>query len=143
MKKIVSLLLISILSVCIIANAMASDFDFTNLSFSELLELQQKLNQALWSCDEWIEVEVPMGVWDVGKDIPGGRWQISCGSQYKKTHIALYAERSTDGSPNIWRGSNDIKNGEFMVLDFTDGYVIEITEGTAIFKHYVPSFRFN
>lgn len=143
MKKIISLSVAIILTICILANAAASDIDISGLSFSDLLELQQKINLAIFACDEWKEVEVPMGVWDVGKDIPAGRWQLSCGDKYKKTHIALYAERYTDGSPNKWRGSNDIKNGEFMVLDFSDGYVIEITDGTAIFKRYVPSFNFD
>ena len=83
-----------------------------------------------------------MGRWDIGKDIPSGKWEISCGEQYKKTHIVFYAERASDGSPNKWRGSNDIKTGEFMVLEFLDGFVIEIEDGTAIFRHYSPSFSF-
>ena len=28
--------------------------------------------------DKWQEVRVPVGVWEVGKDIPAGHWSITC-----------------------------------------------------------------
>lgn len=146
MKKIVSLLLISILSVSIVANAAASDIDFSNYSFSELVELQQKLNQALWSCDEWIEVEVPLGVWDIGKDIPAGRYELSPGSNanaYSYPNVIYYLERHENGTPDKIRGQYKIKFGETLVIELFDGNVLKIEDTSVIFRIYVPSFNFN
>lgn len=133
------------MTVCITVNAAASDVDLSNLSFAELLELQQKVNHALWSCDEWKEVDVPMGVWDVGKDIPAGRYELSPGpnvSKYDYPHVVYYLCR-TDGQPDKIRGQYNIKDGETLVIELFDGNVLKIEDKNVIFKKYVPSFNFN
>lgn len=51
--------------------------DLSGLSFDELIALRDQLNLAIWSSDEWQEVAVPVGIWEVGKDIPAGHWMIT------------------------------------------------------------------
>lgn len=47
-----------------------------SLSYDELVDLKDKINLSIWNSQEWQEVTVPEGVWEVGKDIPEGHWTI-------------------------------------------------------------------
>ena len=58
-------------------SASADPPDLSGLSFAELISLRDQLNLAIWSSDEWQEVSVPIGIWEVGKDIPAGHWMIT------------------------------------------------------------------
>jgi len=84
MKKLITIILI--LALAIPASSLADLPDLSGLSFDELIQLKSKLNIAIWNCQEWQEVTVPPGVWEVGKDIPEGHWSIrpekNCGPSY-------------------------------------------------------------
>lgn len=73
MKKFLAVLLILILTV---AHAV-SEVDLSGMSFDELVALREQLNLAIWNSQEWQEVEIPAGVWTIGKDIPAGHWKVS------------------------------------------------------------------
>ena len=60
------------------AYANSTSFDFSDLSFAELVSLKDQINLAIWNSEEWQEVIVPQGVWIVGEDIPAGTWTIKC-----------------------------------------------------------------
>lgn len=75
MKKLITLLLI--LALAAPAFALADLPDISGLTYDELVELKTQINLAMWSSQEWQEVEVPAGVWEIGKDIPEGYWTIS------------------------------------------------------------------
>lgn len=141
MKKFLLFSLIFImLSTCSLA-----DVDLSNMSFEELLELQQQVNLTIFNSDEWVEVEVPMGVWDIGKDIPAGRWELSRGpnaNTYLSTYVVYYLERHSSGQPDKIRGQYRIRDGETLVIELFDGNVLKIEDSSVIFKHYVPSFNF-
>jgi hypothetical protein len=51
--------------------------DLSGLSFDELVQLREQVNLSLWQTDEWERVEVPAGVYKVGRDIPAGHWTIT------------------------------------------------------------------
>lgn len=142
MKRIVSVILMIVLCIGGIASA---DVDLSGMTFEELLELQQKVNDALFSSDEWIEVEVPLGVWDIGKDIPAGRYELSASPKagsYRMPYVSYYLERHENGSPNKLRGSYRIEEGNTLVIDLYEGNVIKIEDRSVIFRKYVPSFSF-
>ena len=54
----------------------AEDIDLSGMSYDELVALKGRINLAIWNSQEWQEVEVPAGVWEVGVDIPAGHWVI-------------------------------------------------------------------
>lgn len=146
MKKTVCFLLcIGVLFACLNVSK-AESIDLSSMSFEELLTLQQKVNQAIFSCDEWKEVEVPLGVWDIGKDIPAGRYELVPGenaSTYTYPYIVYYLERHENGTPNKIRGQYRIKSGETLVIELFEGNVLKIEDCSVIFRKYVPSFNFN
>ena len=50
--------------------------DISGLSFDELVELKNEIALAMWNCQEWQEVTVPEGTYEIGKDIPAGHWTM-------------------------------------------------------------------
>lgn len=80
MKKMISLFLslLLLLSISVPSFALsADDIDLSGLSYEELVRLRDRINLAMWESSEWEEVEVPIGVWQVGADIPAGHWTIA------------------------------------------------------------------
>ena len=146
MRKYVSVLIALSLFVCFFSNALATDIDLSSLSFTDLLELQEKVNTAIFSSGEWKQVEVPLGVWDIGKDIPAGRYELSPGTNanaYNYPYVVYYLERHENGSPDKIRGQYRIKQGERLVIELFEGNVLKIEDTSVIFKRYIPSFSFN
>ena len=56
--------------------AVAEDIDLSGLTFDELAALRDRIQLEMMTRDEWQEVTVPQGLWEVGKDIPAGTWNI-------------------------------------------------------------------
>ena len=75
MKKL--LIGILILSMLLPAAALADLPDISGLSYDELVQLKEQINLAIWNSQEWQEVTVPAGAWEIGKDIPEGYWTIT------------------------------------------------------------------
>ena len=74
MKK---LFLIFLATALLISSAASADLpDLSSLSFDELIALREQINLAIWQSQDWQEVTVPAGVWQVGVDIPAGYWTI-------------------------------------------------------------------
>ncbi len=74
MKKTLTLFLV--VSLLLAGSAAAEDIDLSGLSFDQLVALRDRLNLAIWNCQEWQEVTVPAGIWIIGEDIPAGHWSI-------------------------------------------------------------------
>lgn len=144
MRKLIAIFICTMLVICA---AQAEELDLESMPLSELLELQSKVNQAIFNSPEWKEVEIPMGVWDIGKDIPAGRWEIAAGpnaDKYTAPHIWYYLTRSEkNNTPNDLRADYKVKQGETLVIDLYDGNVIKIEDTSLIFRRYVASFSFN
>lgn len=73
MKRFLSILVCLLL---IVSLSTAEVPDLSGMSFDDLVALRDQLNLAIWNCQEWQEVTVPAGVWQVGVDIPAGHWTI-------------------------------------------------------------------
>ena len=79
--------------------ACAEDIDFSGMSLSELTVLRSRIQLAMMETDEWQEVVIPQGVWEVGKDIPAGTWTIKC--LPKQRAEISWGELLTDNGENI------------------------------------------
>ena len=79
MKKLLALILIL---VCVTSCAAAESIDLSGLSFDELVALKERINLAIWECQEWQEVTVPQGLYVVGEDIPEGTWTIKAATDH-------------------------------------------------------------
>ena len=153
MKKVITFIITLALVVALAAPACA-DFDLSGLSFEELVALREQVDLAIWNCEEWQEVTVPQGVWEVGTDIPEGKWTIRplpdgeifvyCGTAVKdagtavqaKNHVLLY------GPENRFYKEGE-KQSEWIV-DLSVGDFLQIEDGYAVFSPYAgkPSLGF-
>lgn len=92
--------LITLLVVCMIIPVAAAE-DLSSLSYDQLVELRDQISAEIVSRPEWKEVEVPLGQWVVGKDIPAGTYRIYAPKQ------ALI---------NVWKvAPEDYSNGGLLV----------------------------
>lgn len=66
-----------ILVLTLLTPAALADIDLSGMTLAELIELRRQVNLAIMQTDEWQEVEVPAGVYEIGVDIPAGKWTIS------------------------------------------------------------------
>ena len=104
MKKALALILICVM---VIGTAYASDIDLSGMTYDELVALKEKINLAMWNCQEWQEVEVPAGVWKIGRDIPEGHWTIT---PVDDIYMNLcYFDKTNDSETDVgygWDGIN-------------------------------------
>lgn len=75
MRRFLSVLLALLL---LAPAALAADpIDLSDMSFDDLVALREQVNLAIWNSQEWQEVTVPAGTWEIGKDIPAGHWTLT------------------------------------------------------------------
>lgn len=79
MKRILSIALACVL-VLSLAPAAFADVDLSGMTFDELVALKDQINLAIWNSAEWQEVTVPQGIYQVGRQIPPGKWTVICKS---------------------------------------------------------------
>ena len=74
MKKLLSVALV----LCLLAPCVcAESIDLSGLSVADLAALRDRCQMEMMKREEWQEVTVPVGVWEIGKDIPDGHWSIT------------------------------------------------------------------
>lgn len=100
MKKLISLLFVFLF---LFSTAYATEIDLSGLSLAELIELQQRVTMAMWETEEWQEVTVPAGVYQIGVDIPEGHWTLTAPD--KQYANAAWGTKLTDNKKEIdYRG---------------------------------------
>lgn len=144
MKKVVIAILL-VLSFMVTSTVVA-EMDLSGMTFAELIALKEQINLAMWNCDEWQEVFVPQGVYEVGVDIPAGKWtiepadmiaQLLWGTQLENngttcsTDIAFDVITSRDY--NRFRPTKDITHVDY---DLAEGQYICIRGYSVVFKPF-------
>lgn len=77
MKK---LLLITLACCLFLSYAVADGIDLSSMSFDELVSFRNAITAELMARPEWKRVQVPVGRWIIGEDIPAGYYSISAPS---------------------------------------------------------------
>lgn len=126
MKKLIALILI----IALAAPVALADIDLSGMTFDELMDLQQQLTAALWASDGWQEVEVPVGYYVVGDDIPAGRWSVTSDGYI---FIRLYSSLKQYLAGNDWIGGYGGEAGSKVNLTLADGEVLEVVSTPIIF----------
>lgn len=109
MKRI--MLLFTAVVLLLAGSAAADQVDLSGMSFDQLVSLRDQLNLAIWNSQEWQEVTVPSGTWEVGEDIPEGHWTITvvdgAGGNYAYTDVI--DKYGKEPGPK-WQGISGILN---------------------------------
>lgn len=129
------------LFVCI-ANGECQSEDFTGKSWEELLVIQSQLLEAFHSSDGWQEVTVPAGRYQIGIDIPAGRWNIRVKSK-STAFVHLGTEFQKDGLRLAWpHGYEQISLNDSgfpgialdeLIWDFAEGCFFIVENAAVIF----------
>ena len=137
MKKLFCLILAGIL---IMSGAMAEEIDLSGLSLRELEALRNRCLLEMFAREDWQEVSVPQGVYQVGVHIPAGTWTVQCKTGYFTTvewgdrlapngHEVDVTDRSDYTSvynPNNERTDPSerfsytftVRNGDYIIIDY-------------------------
>lgn len=128
MKKLLSVVLLLCL---LIPAAIAEDMDLSQLSFNELASLRDRCQMEMMSRSEWKEVQVPQGVWKVGKDIPAGDWIIKCADVGRENvNMRICVFRWGDGYPKDEQFEYKKKSGEIKIANPENKYYEQYENGT-------------
>lgn len=134
MKKFLCVMFAALLA-C--ATALADDIDLSGLSFQELAVLRNRCLYEMMQRDEWQEVTVPQGNYQVGTEIPAGKWVIRCADTGRDSYLMKEAEVSwgvgkpeNGRVPYPWKGDVEVynpKNSSYKG-EITE-YIIELEDG--------------
>lgn len=153
MKRFLSLALVCLFFVTL-APAAFANVDLTGMTYDELVALKDQINLAIWNSAEWQEVEVPQGVWQVGADIPAGKWTLKP-MPFGDCYIRIGTELKDAGTDVKGIASEHIKDRDYSyfnavsdktewTVDLTAGQYVVINYGSALFVKYAgkPSLGF-
>ena len=142
MKKVISFVLC--LTLC--CSVALAEVDLSGMSFDELVALKDQLNLAIWKSQEWQEVTVPAGLYQIGRDIPAGRWvikpaegftaRVSYGARLTKDKMdfdGMYSYEQITSPKDSYSRYNNI---ESVTLDLQDGYYIMIQDSKVVFEPF-------
>lgn len=153
MKRIFSFVFALALAL-FLAPAAFADVDLSSMSFDELVALKDQINLAIWNSADWQEVTVPQGVWQVGADIPAGKWTIKP-IPWGHSYIRIGNELKDAGTDVKGIASETVNDPDYTyydatkdktewTVDLTDGQYIVVNYGDCIFTPYAgkPSLGF-
>lgn len=153
MKKILCVLAVFI---CILTTA-AAEVDLSGMNYDELVALKDQINKAIWESEEWQEVTVPQGTWQVGEDIPVGHWTVKAadGASLILTYCSkiegpdspdysgdmVYMTELTSTSRSNYDPNKDKTETD---IEMSDGMYVIVQFGSAVFTPYSgkPSLGF-
>lgn len=155
MKKLLTIILT--LALIVPSVALADVPDISDLSFDELVQLKERINLAIWNCQEWQEVVVPAGTYIIGKDIPEGHWSLRTQAESHQTFNVYYFDIPDEFGKKPGRGANALLmniatpgfsafgevNNETIDIDMKNGWYLYLG-GAVVFTPYngQPDFGF-
>lgn len=149
MKKLLAVALV----LCLFAPcAYAESIDLSGLSFDELAVLRDRCQMEMMKLEKWEEVVVPIGVYEVGVDIPEGHWTIT---GYSESRYGwgrfIYCDALDETGKNMakntklyyseivkYRGSTDSRiELEEIDIDLKAGNFVIIEKGALVFSPFI------
>lgn len=154
MKKLTSIALVLCI-VMIPVLSLAATIDLSGMSLADLIKLQEQITIAMWKTQEWQEVTVPAGLYQVGREIPAGKWTITATPNASMAQVEIGSKLDDTGMGISWSGSYesnylygkeswlyDESQMNFWNVTLTDGLYINLG-ATMVFTPYAgPSFKF-
>lgn len=145
MKRFVSFALAALL----LLSVAFAEIDLSSLSFDQLAALRDQIMVEMMSRDEWQEVTVPAGTYQIGKHIPAGHWIIKP-IEGAYCYITIGGSVDTNGKDIPYGAAGryyialksessrlyDPGDPSFVDLELTDGMYICIEKSSVVFTPY-------
>lgn len=141
MKKLVSILVLVFL---VVSSAAAEDINLSSLSFDQLVQLQSRITMEIMQRNEWQEVTVPAGIYEVGKDIPAGTWSLEMADK-GMCEVLLYPNKA-QSEQEFGFSLFDVVLSELLEkttvgkLDMQNGNILQLS-GNVIFRPFTGMFK--
>ena len=155
MKRMLFSVFICIVLLSLAPACFAENYDFSDWTFEELVDLRDQINLALMSRPEYQSVEVPQGVYEVGKDIPAGKWTIraldrswtNIETGHALTRGGSEVDYPHDVHETVYSSSHIMYSPGYrteLTVTLEDGDFVGISFGAAVFSTYTgtPSLGF-
>lgn len=130
MKRVVML----VLALVLVGAVALAEVDLSGMSYEEMVELRDQLDKAIWASDGWQYVQVPGGDYDVGVDIPAGRWTLVGVDSYSSFEV--YVSRDLKDNYSYDALFESLKLNQHYNITLEDGQYIVIS-GTIAFQPYL------
>ena len=136
---------ISVFIVCLMLLIPAFAFaevDLSGMSYDDLVSLSKQVGMAIMQSDEFDSVTVPMGIWEVGVDIPEGTWIITPGKSMCTVVYGSALDESGNDMNFFDRGNAyaDLNNAsESWRVKATKGNYFMVKYNNAVFTSYTGS----
>ena len=135
-----------VLALLVVGALASAEVDLSGMTFDELVALKEQINLAIWNCQEWQEVTIPIGVWKVGEDIPAGHWAICASEDSRWSAFQVGTALDPTGkdidimNTKYWY-SDSFEAGETnkpqeIDYDFKDGDYLIVEYGPVVFKPF-------
>lgn len=132
MKKVALL----VLALVLVGSLAVAEVDLSGMTFDELVELRNQVDQAIWASDGWQEVEVPGGEYEVGPEIPAGKWTITADSMLTMVDLYSSADKKDDYDGLV--DSTVLSEGETYNVTLKEGQCITLS-GVVKFMPYTSA----
>lgn len=156
MKKILAFVVALALMGAAPALSEPESVDLAAMSLEDLQALQLRVLTAMWETDAWQSVEVPEGAYEIGVEIPAGKWTISAREdEYVTIHVVsrLNATRTREANNaqtyayQVIASTTSHMHDDYPSTSFTltleAGMFIIIEDAPAVFTPPTgPSFTF-
>lgn len=126
MKKLTALALILLLALSLPSISRAEN-KYEGYTFEQLQVEYLAILEAMWKTNEWQEVEVPAGVYQVGVEIPAGEWTLSSYDSF----LVIIGTKLDATKTGIESGSS-IASELVDKEDYKNGWTVELTIGDFI-----------
>ncbi|MBO7663767.1 MAG: hypothetical protein J6U01_10385 [Clostridia bacterium] len=160
-KKFISITRDEIMDAYLAFLSVLDDYDdsyLSSLSYDRLVELKEQINLSIWNSKKWKSIEVPAGVYIVGRDIPAGHWTLKApvgeyvsieyfqsvdetGKRPADVFTNYYSEVLADES-SAFASSFYVRE---IDLEMKEGFYLTVINGrTVIFEPFIskPAFSF-
>ena len=145
MKKLL-LLLVCTLLLLTVYSVTAQNIDLSQYSYVDLQNIAAQAQMEMMERPEFQEVEVPTGLYVVGKEIPAGQWTVTRTGIYSSIVTGDTLDSTQNSIANSKNHYSKILNDETPTYKITllDGMYVQIIKNPIIFSSpiYVPfSFK--
>ena len=123
------LLAVALVLCLLIPCAYAENVDLLALTFDELTDLLHRVEVEMVTRAEWKGVEVPIGCWRIGTDIPAGSYSIEIKDSNRLGNVAVWGYASQDYTTNGGLIHNKIigqKHGNIGKIELLEGWLLEV-----------------
>lgn len=135
MKKLFSILILFVLLLTAFS-VSAQNFDLSQFSYSDLQAIAAQAQKEMMNRPEFQSVEVPVGLYVVGREIPAGQWTVTKTgrSSMIETGDTLESNQNEiDVTPNFYYTTLDDR-AESQTITLIEGMYVQIKFNPIIFS---------